>query len=91
MAGKIALCLLASVLLVGFGYALHREQQRQLELPFKIRTVITDNHGKTVDGINAPYTVLVYEGPMFQRTVKGVLGNQGETVWMVPPGKDHNR
>lgn len=84
MAGRIALCVLASVLLVGFGYALHREQQRQSELPFEIRTIITDEN-KTVDGMNAPYTVLVYEGQMFQRTVKGVLGNQGDIVWMTPP------
>lgn len=90
MAGKIALCVLASVLLVGFGYALHREQQRQSELPFRIRTIITDEN-KTVDGMNAPYTVLVYEGPMVQRTVKGILGNQGEIVWMTPPGKDYSR
>lgn len=90
MAGKIALCVLVGALLVAFGYTLHREQQRQIELPFKIRTVITDD-SKTVDGINAPYTVLVYEGPMVQRTVKGVLGNQGEIVWMVPPDKDYSR
>jgi len=90
MAGKIALGVIAAVLLVCFGYALHRERQRQSELPFKIRTIITDD-SKTVDGMNAPYTVLVYEGPMVQRTVKGVLGNQGEVVWMVPPEHDHSR
>lgn len=90
MAGKIALFVLVGALLVAFGYALHREQQRQSELPFTIRTIITDD-SKTVDGMNAPYTVLVYEGPMVQRTVKGVLGKQGEIVWMVPPDKDHSR
>lgn len=91
MAGKISLCVLVGFLLVGFGYALRREQQRQSELPFEIRTIITADGSKTLDGIDSPYTVLVYEGPMIQRTVKGVLGNQGDIVWMTPPDKNYSR
>jgi hypothetical protein len=91
MAGRIALGVIAAVLLVCFGYAVRREEVRQSELPFRVRTIVTGDGGKTVDGLNTPYTVLVYEGQMFQRTVKGVLGNQGEIVWMVPPDKDHSR
>jgi hypothetical protein len=89
MAGKIALGILFSFLLVGFGYALHREQERSTELPFSIKRVVDsdDHEAITIDGMNGPFTVLVYEGPTIQRTVPGALGNLGDTIWMSPPSE----
>jgi len=39
----------------------------------------------TMDGMNAPFTVLVYEGKTIQRTVPGVIGRLGDEIWMTPP------
>jgi hypothetical protein len=87
MAGKIALGVLVSFLLVGFGYALHREQSRQIELPFRVKRVVSsdDHEAITIDGMHPPFTVLVYEGPTIQRTVPGEIGQLGDEIWMTPP------
>jgi hypothetical protein len=87
MAGKISLSVLVSFLLVGFGYALNREQSRQSELPFRVKRVVSsdDHEAVTIGGMNPPFTVLVYEGPTIQRTVPGEIGNLGEVIWMTPP------
>jgi len=87
MAGKIALGVLVGFLLVGFGWALHREQERSTELPFKVVRVAneTDLDAVTAEGREAPFTVLVYESPQIKRTVPGVIGNVGDEIWMSPP------
>lgn len=87
MAGKIALGFMAAFLLVGFGYALHREQERQTELPFRVKRVVSqrDHEAITIDGMNPPFTVLVHEGKTIQRTVPGEIGQLGDEIWMAPP------
>lgn len=87
MAGRISLGVLVSFLLVGFGWALHREQRRSAELPFKVVRVASEHDADavTADGKEAPFTVLVYECPQIKRTVSGVIGNVGDEIWMTPP------
>ena len=87
MAGKISLGVLVSFLLVGFGWALHREQRRSAELPFKVVRIASEHDADavTADGKEAPFTVLVYESPQIKRTVSGVIGNVGDEIWMTPP------
>ncbi len=87
MAGRISLSIIIVAMMILFGYALHREQSRRQELPFRVIRVVdeTDHEAVTIDGMNAPFTVLLYEGPHIQRTVPGVIGRLGEVIWMAPP------
>jgi hypothetical protein len=88
MAGKIALGILAAFALVGFGYALHREQDRRNELPFKVKQIFTEHDTDAIaaDGTEPPFTVLVHETQIIQRKLPGVVGKLGDVIWMEPPG-----
>jgi cell division protein FtsN len=82
MAGRIALGLAAAVLLVFFGYALHREQTRKTEIPFRVATYV--EIGNSADGIPAPFTVIVYE-KRIQKIVPGYVAPVDDVVWVPEP------
>ena len=96
MAGKIALGILGSFLLVGFGYALCREHykaeiEKQKEqckvLPFKVARVVHegDSEAVTATGMTAPFTVLIYESRPVKMTLPGDLGQLGEEIFLPDP------
>jgi hypothetical protein len=82
MAGKIALGFTAAVLLVFFGYAMHREKVRSTEIPFRVANYVET--GTSAEGIPAPFTVLTYE-KRIQKIVPGFVAPVDDVVWVPEP------
>jgi hypothetical protein len=82
MAGKIALSITIGVLLFLFGYASHREQIRQTEIPFRVSRYVET--GNAAEGIPAPFSVLVHEKRV-QKIVPGFVAPIDDVVWIPEP------
>jgi hypothetical protein len=86
MAGRIALGFIAAVLLVFFGYAAGKLEQRDSMIPFRVVRVVPDSdlEAVTITGMSAPFTVLVCETRL-NVTLPGELGRPGDIVYIPDP------
>jgi hypothetical protein len=82
MAGRIALAIAVGVLLFLFGYSVHREKVRSTEIPFRVAQYVET--GNSADGIEAPFTVIVYE-KRIQKIVPGYVAPVDDVVWVPEP------
>ena len=82
MAGKIALGILAGLLLIGFGYAIHWGKVKSTEIPFRVSKYVES--GNSAEGIDAPFSVLVHE-TRIQKIVPGFVAPIDDVVWVPEP------
>ena len=86
MAGRIALGIVAAILLVCFGYAAGKFEQRDAMIPFKVVQVAKgiDPERVAISGMKTPFTVLVHE-TRINATLPGQLGQIGDIVYLPDP------
>lgn len=87
MAGKIALGILGLVLFGAFCFAAGYFRQREELLTFKVARVVPegDTEGVTLNGMTAPFTVLVHEQRPVKVILPGELGQLGEEIALPDP------
>lgn len=86
MAGRIALGIVAAVLLVFFGYAAGKFEQRDAMIPFKVVQVAKEIEPErvSISGLKTPFTVLVHE-TRINTTLPGEFGQIGDIVYLPDP------
>jgi hypothetical protein len=79
MAGKIALGINAVVLLIALGYGIRWGEEKSTVVEFQVESYVDREGAKSSSGIDAPYTIAVYQYRI-HKVIPGYVGEKGDKI-----------